>query len=544
MPRGIYSTITCKNKSHPPFEPTGHQKETLEYFMKTPFKGLLLYHKLGSGKTCTSIMIADKLLRKGKVRHVYVLTPGSLRAGWISEYCSICGTDSTTLRDNYTFITYNYMVGKSLPDFNGSLVIIDEVHNLVNGVKNFSQHPTMIYDALMNSDAKILGLSGTPIFNYVYEFSILGNLLKPGTFPDVRVGNKLDPFAFMGLFNVADDGTLLPKNNTKLKRMMDGIISYYPGAGYEYVPQVIEMPVIKAEMTYPQEINYWVQYFQEKKLQGPPKEYLKKKDRKKYDELLKLYVMAKKHVLTRSATNFYLPPDIKDVPNFPVSQGGWVEKSRFLDGALFKTYSTKFTALLVNIIMHINQKHVLFTFLKKRAGVNLIKSILGMCGIRAEVFSGDLDDAQRKNVLKVFNSEKNRYGDVIKILLVTEAGAEGISVLEARHMHILESSPRMSRIIQAIGRVARFKSHIKLPPEERNVKIWKYWSVPSKENITIHTTIKTREGDEEKVNIPINKSEFNKTVDETLYESGMKTMNAINSFLDLIKIVSVTSYQE
>lgn len=541
MPRGIYNR-GCTEKSHEPFQPTKHQQDTVNYFLKSPFKGLLLYHKLGSGKTCTSILTADAMLKSGKVNHVYIMSPGSLRDGWVSEYCRVCGADPKLLQDNYTFITYNYMVSENLPNFNNSLVIIDEVHNLINGVKNLSKHPTVIYDKLFKSKCKILALSGTPVYNYVFEFALLGNLLKPNQdFPDIRVKDEIDEFAFMKFFDIKPDGTLVPKNKTKMKRMLDGIISYYPGAGVEFVPEVEELPPIKVQMTKDQEMNYWRQHLQELSLSKPPSERLRKTNPKRYDELMQLYVMARKNILTRSASNFYYPEEVKKMPDLPETQDGWIAKKYFEDGSLYKKYSTKIAALILNLIIHDRQKHVLFTFFKEKAGVYLIKSILGMCKIKAEIFSGDLDDGQRRQLLKRFNSKENRYGDVIRVLLVTEAGAEGISVLEARHMHILESSPRMSKTIQAIGRVARFKSHVALPVDERNVKIWRYWSMASPQEVTITTTFLNPDGVKEEVNKTITDK---KTIDEILYEKGMRTVRGIDSFLELIKSVSVTPYTE
>ena len=104
MPRGIYSRLKCKTKEHPPFEPTPHQKATVKAFINSKHKGMLLYHKLGSGKTCSSILIADKLLRKKKIKHVYVLTPGSLRDGWVNEYCKVCGYDDEYLKKYFSFV--------------------------------------------------------------------------------------------------------------------------------------------------------------------------------------------------------------------------------------------------------------------------------------------------------------------------------------------------------------------------------------------------------------------------------------------------------
>jgi superfamily II DNA or RNA helicase len=592
--KGIYRGFDCVGKKHEQFIPQKHQLETMNFFMKSPYKGLLLYHKLGSGKTCTAIMIADKMLRKEKVKTIYILTPGSLREGWINEYCKVCGFNIEYLKEKYIFVTYNYAIGKKLPDFNDSLVIIDEIHNLINGVKNKSFNPTQIYDALLKANCRILALSGTVIYNFVYEFALLGNLLKPGgEFPEIRRGKNLDTNAFLKWFESDSKGVLIPKNPSTMRRRLDGIISYYPGAGIEFVPEVIHQDPIKTKMTSEQEENYWARQNQEEKLSRPPSEKLITTNKDLYDLLSRLYIMAKKNILTRLASNFFyknvdsqqeaiieigiaekidinapkiiqekpeniqveniLEEEIADVKegeetklsidrkvkrDVTVKDGGWVSKEHFSNGQLYKIYSTKFTALLINIIMHDKQKHVLFTFFKEKAGVNLIKSLLSLCGIKSAIFSGDLNDQERRRVLKKFNSPENRYGDVIRVLLVTEAGAEGISVLEARHMHILESSPRMSKTIQAIGRVARFKSHIKLPPEERTIKVWKYWSTASEEPVTITTTFLTPDGKTEKVTKTITDK---RCIDELLYDKGMKTVREVDSFLELLQEVSVTS---
>ena len=86
MPQGVYSNFKCTEK-HGVFTPQAHQEFVREYFIKSPYKGLLLYHRLGSGKTCSSIIIGDALLKLKNIKTVYVLSPGSLRQGWIKEYC-------------------------------------------------------------------------------------------------------------------------------------------------------------------------------------------------------------------------------------------------------------------------------------------------------------------------------------------------------------------------------------------------------------------------------------------------------------------------
>ena len=60
-----------------------HQKIVRDYMnLYTPYRGLLLYHGLGSGKTCTSIAIAEGMKN---TKRVIILTPASLRANYMEE---------------------------------------------------------------------------------------------------------------------------------------------------------------------------------------------------------------------------------------------------------------------------------------------------------------------------------------------------------------------------------------------------------------------------------------------------------------------------
>jgi len=60
-----------------------HQKIVKDYLsLYTPYRGLLLYHGLGSGKTCTSIAIAEGLKTRNQI---IVMTPASLRTNYIEE---------------------------------------------------------------------------------------------------------------------------------------------------------------------------------------------------------------------------------------------------------------------------------------------------------------------------------------------------------------------------------------------------------------------------------------------------------------------------
>ena len=58
-----------------------HQRVVSDYLnLYTPYRGLLLYHGLGSGKTCTSISIAEGMKSQKKI---FVLTLASLKANFL-----------------------------------------------------------------------------------------------------------------------------------------------------------------------------------------------------------------------------------------------------------------------------------------------------------------------------------------------------------------------------------------------------------------------------------------------------------------------------
>ena len=60
-----------------------HQKLVREYLnILTPYRGLLLYHGLGSGKTCSSIAIAEGLKSSSPI---IIMTPASLQRNYIQE---------------------------------------------------------------------------------------------------------------------------------------------------------------------------------------------------------------------------------------------------------------------------------------------------------------------------------------------------------------------------------------------------------------------------------------------------------------------------
>jgi hypothetical protein len=69
---------------------------------------------------------------------------------------------------------------------------------------------------------------------------------------------------------------------------------------------------------------------------------------------------------------------------------------------------------------------------------------------------------------------KNMYGDVIKLLMITASGAEGINLRNVRYVHIMEPYWHPVRTEQIIGRANRICSHYELPEKLRTVNVFVY----------------------------------------------------------------------
>ena len=76
--------------------------------------------------------------------------------------------------------------------------------------------------------------------------------------------------------------------------------------------------------------------------------------------------------------------------------------------------------------------------------------------------------------VKAATKSTNIKGHDVKVVLISQAGSEGLDFKFLRQVHILEPWYNLSRIEQIIGRAIRNCSHKDLPLEERNTQIFLY----------------------------------------------------------------------
>jgi hypothetical protein len=164
------------------------------------------------------------------------------------------------------------------------------------------------------------------------------------------------------------------------------------------------------------------------------------------------------------------------------------EKKSSLFEALYNC-SSKFIMVIINILRSpgpvlVYSNYVLmeglqiFKIYLKYFGFSSFKEAnTGIDDFRYIEYHGGIDVEQRGKNIKQYNVIENKYGKLIKIIMISPAGAEGLSLFNTRQVHIIEPYWHEVRIEQMIGRAIRLCSHKDLPMKERHVDIYRYKSV-------------------------------------------------------------------
>ena len=132
--------------------------------------------------------------------------------------------------------------------------------------------------------------------------------------------------------------------------------------------------------------------------------------------------------------------------------------------------------------------------------------------------------------------DNNYYGEVIKMILTTKTGAEGLDLKEVRYIHITESYWQPVLITQIIGRGVRNKSHLRLAPQDRNVEIFIYMATITSDMVKLITHPNVRSDIYKYSNPALAEKAFRVvTSDEHLYMLAERKKQIVNAFQKLMK---------
>jgi superfamily II DNA or RNA helicase len=469
----------------------------------TPYKSLLIYHKIGAGKTCAGVKICEEWK---KTRNIIVVVPASLVGNFYKELRSECaGEEYITnkerkkltelnpesdeykkLLDNakkriekyYTILSYHKFVSLANDkkiNLKNSLLLIDEVQNIVSESGSFYQtFLNAIYSA--PSDLRIVLLSATPIFDKPMELGLTLNLLRPQI--EFPIGTKFNEM-FIKTVKKRDHVSYELKNINKLKTMLNGYISYYKGAPEHVFPRK-NLKFVKCTMS-----NFQYQAYRTVMEQEGFGRFSD-------SDILDL------------PNNFLIGPRIISniaFPNKGINEEGYDSfHGKVLEYENLKTYSMKFYKIMKKIKSCKGTVFVYSNF-KEFGGLKSFIKVLeyhkykdfkehGKGKLRYAIWSGDEKHETKELIKDIFNKKENEDGSRLKVLLGSPAIKEGVSLLRVRQVHIMEPYWNMSRLEQVIGRAIRFCSHKDVGYQDREVNVFIYISVSlKKDDISIDNHI-------------------------------------------------------
>lgn len=478
---------------------------------KTPYKGVLVYHSIGAGKTCTAINIAEQWKHQ---RKIIVVLPASLIGNFRGELRSKCaGDEYLTDKDReklralhptndeykdiikksnhkinkyYSIFSYNKFVEYAQNNeisLRNSVIIIDEIQNMVSEGGTFYN---VLLETLNNApkELRIVLLSATPMFDRPIEIALTMNLLRiPYHIP---TGVEFEKIFIKTIKNKKSGQYRYEAKNLDIfKDMIRGYISYFRGAPPYVFPETT-IKYVKCEMSNFQYQSYVTVLKKEEK------------EDQKANRIRTIRAFQKGEIL-KLPNNFFIGTRLISNIAFPNKGIGEKGYKSFTGNSLkldnLEKYSVKFYKIIRKINSSPGPVYVYSSFLEYGGLKSLAKALeaqgyrnytkFGEGRKRYAIMSGDESKELKDEIKSVYNQLSNVNGSKLKVLLLSPAMKEGISLLNVRQIHILEPYWNTKKIDQVLGRGIRYCSHKYLPEEKRNIKAYIYMATHPNEKETI-----------------------------------------------------------
>lgn len=489
-----YEQRDCGNGA---LELAPHQQFLSKYFPEHSERGILLYHGTGTGKTITSIAMANSFIKDNnnntdEMEKVIVFLPASLKDNFksnIQKYNKIQVLQRGEIFDTpIEYISSNGMKD-TLDNLNdNTIVILDECQVFSSMVANGSMKSAKIYRQLLESKCKIIALSATPVINSVFELWLMLVLCMSERKKKKLGIHRNGVFTKDGFYDMFYRDAKV-QNHVKFYSYISQTMSYYNPPKNDsklYPRQNIHMEHL--EMSKYQSDIYNYTFENEPECLIDCRKLGKKRTKK----------LAKYFVQSRQATTSVTKDSDSDSDSDTDTE--------------ISNLSIKFDSVLKRIAESSGPIIVFSFFIEKVLG-KLKETINQMFPeYNVEMYTGTVSTSERDSIIKKFNQKKNVNGSIIKVILISGAGAEGISLRNTRQVHILEPHWNETRIHQAIGRAVRLCSHTDLPRDQQIVDVYRYFS-------------KTNLGKD--------------TIDHTVYNVAKKKQDYDNEIMDFIHSASI-----
>lgn len=410
-------------------------------------------HGTGTGKTLTSLKFIERAQLDNPDGNVVLVTSAALKDNLSKEADKHnvdldWGKVHTITHEALARPLTSNIVRDALS--NKGTLVLDEIHKLRN------PNTAGYINAMGASKAasKVLGLTGTAIVNDVDDLSNLYDLVQGtgGNSTSSYVSSTTEKRSLVEVLRgKTPKVTYQVTNPEELKKRFTSLDIYYPPKGDPMVPMVTSITKT-IPMSAEQAVGYKIA--EKESIKGRPE----------------LAQLARK---LRSGDN--MTSRESSAANAFASQTSQaaISSAVHLDG---EVHSTKMDVALDDLAESFrnNPEHrgVIYTN-KIKAGVEPLLDRLKARGYgdKVQVVQGATKKSTIQEVVGNYNSGEK------PILVISDSGAEGLDLKGTRGIQVLNPNWNDGKINQAVGRGARFGSHMHLPEGDRKVDVVHYHSI-------------------------------------------------------------------
>lgn len=252
----------------------------------------------------------------------------------------------------------------------------------------------------------------------------------------------------------------------------------------------------------------------------------------------------------------------------------------FLTPEALQTYSPKFLHMLENIQDDENKGlHLIYSQFRTLEGIGIFSLVLEKNGFARftikknesgawkidmpdtelgkptyALYTGTETSEEKEIIRHIYNGEwdlvpdtissvlasisnNNNMGEIIKVLMITSSGSEGINLRNTRYVHIMEPYWHPVRTEQVIGRARRICSHNSLPEELQTVEVFIYLMTFTDEQLKSDEAIELKKKDlsRKAPKVPI-------TSDQNLFEISEIKANLNTQLVEAVKETAFDCY--
>jgi superfamily II DNA or RNA helicase len=479
---------------------------------------IFLFHSTGSGKTCSAVIIAEQYIKymlnkKDRKWFVYIIGnisshnefKNTITDKYGNNKCSNMAnnilytkknpytTGARIIDDYYKFYSFQKFAYKSInneiENFDNSLLIIDEVHSLLNDNKYYKGIKQILNKS---KNYKMVIMTATPMINKADNIINFINIMSKSS-DEIK---KKDVF-------VNDGNGKISINTNLIINKLKGKVSYLSNYDPHYFPlrndigiipkgllkytPIIQVPMSKIQQDaynkyYNGKINFQIKHIINFVMPG-------------FDDID--YIFGHNFNVIKYAPKKWL--DKYEVVLEKKNRGREKLTGNFLLLKNLKKWSGKYHKVLYDILNNKEGQTLIYSRYVNFAGIKLFQEILYINGFEnwATYNNGDLrpislhyktfekyenwikndknkdvqfipakfatifniyNNFERENIKNIFNSRENKYGKEIKIIMGSDLIKESIDLKRVQHIRIINYLENFSNKEQLIGRGIRYKS--------------------------------------------------------------------------------------